>query len=149
MRIGSTEATHVMTRPQICIIVQSIRCTLNSYLRRCQVTGQKLGLDPQTMIDVMNVGTGANFTTKHSQKDLKSYDSGYQLDILVKDVKIAKDVIEKSGFETELPALVERYLEESLQVVERGADHAESLKNWEHRAGVVLNKTEQREGRPS
>ena len=50
------------------------------------MTGKKLGLDPQTMIDVMNVGTGVNFSTKYSQKSLKSYDTGYQLELLVKDI---------------------------------------------------------------
>jgi 3-hydroxyisobutyrate dehydrogenase-like beta-hydroxyacid dehydrogenase len=117
----------------------------DKYLPALQVTGQKLGLDPQTMIDVMNVGTGVNFSTKYSQKNLKSYDTGYQLELLVKDVKIAKDVIEKSGFQTELPALAEKYLEESLKVVEKGADHAESLKSWEQRAEVEIKKTERRE----
>ncbi|KAK7184157.1 hypothetical protein DPSP01_001205 [Paraphaeosphaeria sporulosa] len=130
--------------------------TLNNYvsigsiiaLNDALVTGQKLGLDPQTMIDVMNVGTGVNFSTKYSHKNLKSYDTGYQLELLVKDVKIAKDVIAKSGFRTELPALAERYLEDSLKVVEKGADHAESLKSWEQRAGVEIKKTERREGSP-
>jgi 3-hydroxyisobutyrate dehydrogenase-like beta-hydroxyacid dehydrogenase len=123
--------------------------TLNNYvsvgsiiaLNDALVTGQKLGLDPQTMIDVMNLGTGVNFSTMHSQKNLKSNDTGYQLELLVKDVKIAKDVIEKSGFHTELPALAEKYLENSLKVVEKGADHTESLKSWEQRAGVEIKRT--------
>lgn len=123
--------------------------TLNNYvsvgsiiaLNDALVTGQKLGLDPQTMIDVMNLGTGVNFSTMYSQKNLKSNDTGYQLELLVKDVKIAKDVIEKSGFHTELPALAEKYLENSLKVVEKGADHTESLKSWEQRAGVEIKRT--------
>ncbi|KAF2644154.1 2-hydroxy-3-oxopropionate reductase [Massarina eburnea CBS 473.64] len=127
--------------------------TLNNYvsvgsiIALCDalVTGQKFGLDPQTMIDVMNVGTGVNFSTKYSMKHLKSYDTGYQLELLVKDVKIAKDVIEKSGFETDLPALALKYLEESLQKVAPGADHSECLESWEERAGVEIKKTEKKE----
>jgi 3-hydroxyisobutyrate dehydrogenase-like beta-hydroxyacid dehydrogenase len=110
-------------------------------LLRVQVTGQKLGLDPQTMIDVMNVGTGVNFSTKYSMKNLKSYDSGYQLELLVKDVKIAKEVIEKSGFESDLPRLALAYLEDSLTLVEQGACHSECLTGWEKRAGVEIKKT--------
>lgn len=109
------------------------------------MTGQKLGLDPQTMIDVMNVGTGVNFSTKYSMKNLKSYDSGYQLELLIKDVKIAKDVIDGSGFQSELPGLALKYLEESAQIVERGADHSECLKSWERRANVEITKTIQKE----
>lgn len=48
--------------------------TLNNYtsaasiLGLCDalVAGQKFGLDPQKMVDVMNVGTGVNFSTKES-----------------------------------------------------------------------------------
>lgn len=94
------------------------------------------------MINVMNVGTGVNFSTSYSMKQLKSFDSGYQLELLVKDVKIAKDVIEKSGFETELPALALKYLEEGLELVEKGACHSECLRSWEKRAGVEIKKTE-------
>ncbi|KAJ4301091.1 hypothetical protein N0V90_003181 [Kalmusia sp. IMI 367209] len=137
--MGTLGAGHTMKTLNNYVSVGSI-IALNDAL----VTGQKLGLDPQTMIDVMNVGTGVNFSTKYSQKNLKSYDTGYQLELLVKDVKIAKDVIEKSGFHTELPTLAERYLEDSLKIVEKGADHAESLKSWEQRAGVEIKKTERK-----
>lgn len=94
------------------------------------------------MIDVMNVGTGVNFSTKYSMKNLKSYDSGYQLELLVKDVKIAKEVIEKSGFQSELPALALKYLEDSMKLVDKGACHSECIKSWEQRAGVEIQKTE-------
>jgi 3-hydroxyisobutyrate dehydrogenase-like beta-hydroxyacid dehydrogenase len=48
--------------------------TLNNYtsaasiLGLCDalVAGQKFGLDPKVMVDVMNVGTGVNFSTKES-----------------------------------------------------------------------------------
>ncbi|ORX97607.1 2-hydroxy-3-oxopropionate reductase [Clohesyomyces aquaticus] len=128
--------------------------TLNNYvsvgsiIALCDalVTGQKLGLEPQTMIDVMNVGTGVNFSTKYSMESLKSYDSGYQLELLVKDVKIAKEVIERSGFISDLPRLALAYLEDSMKLVEKGACHSECLRGWEKRAGVEIKKTE-RSGR--
>lgn len=96
------------------------------------------------MIDVMNVGTGINFSTKYSMSSLKSYDSGYQLELLVKDVKIAKEVIEKSGFDSELPGLALKYLEEGLELVDKGACHSECLRSWEKRAGVEIPKTERK-----
>ena len=100
------------------------------------------------MIDVMNVGTGINFSTANSMRNLKSYDTGYQLELLVKDVKIAKDVIEKSGFQSDLPGLALKYLEDSLRLVEKGADHSECLKSWEERAGVEIKKTEKGDTKP-
>ena len=48
--------------------------TLNNYtsaasiLGLCDalVAGQKFGLEPERMVEVMNVGTGVNFSTKES-----------------------------------------------------------------------------------
>lgn len=95
------------------------------------------------MIDVLNVGTGVNFSTAYSMKSLKSFDTGYQLQLLVKDVKIAKEVIEKSGFHSDLPELALKYLEDSLDLVDTGACHTECIKSWERRAGVEIKKTGQ------
>lgn len=94
------------------------------------------------MIDVLNCGTGLNFSTAYSMKRLKSFDTGYQLELLVKDVRIAKDVIEQSGFRTELPDMALKYLEESLKMVDKGACHSECIKSWEQRAGVEIKKSE-------
>jgi 3-hydroxyisobutyrate dehydrogenase-like beta-hydroxyacid dehydrogenase len=33
------------------------------------VAGQKFGLDPGKMVDVLNVGTGRNFSTAYSMRD--------------------------------------------------------------------------------
>lgn len=107
-----------------------------------QVTGQKLGLDAQQMIDVLNCGTGVNFSTAYSMRTLKSFDTGYQLELLVKDVRIAKDVIDQSGFQTELPGMALKYLEESLALVEKGACHSECIRSWERRAGVEISKSD-------
>jgi len=51
--------------------------TLNNYVSAgsiialCDslVAGQKFGLDPGTMTDVLNVGTGRNFSTAYSMRD--------------------------------------------------------------------------------
>ncbi|KAF2650839.1 2-hydroxy-3-oxopropionate reductase [Lophiostoma macrostomum CBS 122681] len=135
--MGSLGAGHTMKTLNNYVSVGSIIALCDAL-----VTGQKLGLDPQTMIDVMNVGTGVNFSTKYSMSNLKSYDSGYQLELLVKDVRIAKDVMEKSGFQSELPGLALKYLEDSLKLVEKGACHSECLTSWEQRAGVEIQKTD-------
>jgi hypothetical protein len=62
------------------------------------VVGHKHDLDPQTMIDTMNFGSGVNFSTLHTMRYLKSYDTAYKFGHLIKDVKIAKKVIDKSCF---------------------------------------------------
>jgi 3-hydroxyisobutyrate dehydrogenase len=73
----------------------------------------------------------------------RRYQSGYQLALLVKDMKITKDVILSTGFETDLPQLAIKYLEDALAGLEENADHTECLKGWEKRAGFELRKSEQ------
>ena len=123
--------------------------TLNNYISAASivalsdalVTGQKFGLDPIQMIDVLNVGTGKNFSTAESFRTdalPRKYASGFQAELLIKDVGIAREVFEKEGFETGLPALIIKEFEEANGGLGGGADHTELLKGWERRAGVVL-----------
>lgn len=74
----------------------------------------------------------------------KKYDSGYQLELLIKDAKIAKETIASTGFDSKLPDLAIAYLQDAMNICKPGADHTECLKGWEKRAGVELEKSEAR-----
>ena len=128
--------------------------TLNNYIMASSicalcdslVTGQKYGLDPQQMIDVLNVGTGVNFPTMDTfRRDgiTGRYNSGFGLALLVKDLGITEEFMQHNNFETELPGLAKRYLDNALQQVEPMADHTKALVGWEKRAGIELKRTEQ------
>ena len=123
--------------------------TLNNYtsaasivaLSDSLVTGAKFGLDPVKMIDVLNVGTGINFSTSNSYMTdalPRRYASGFQLALLIKDIGIAKEVFEREGFETSLPDLIIRDFKDAQTGLPETADHTELLKRWEERAGVEL-----------
>ena len=123
--------------------------TLNNYtsaasivaLSDALVTGQKFGLDPVQMIDVLNVGTGRNFSTSDSYASdalPRRYASGFQLALLIKDIGIAKEVFEKNEFKTDLPDLIIRDFKDAASSLKADADHTELLKRWEERAGVEL-----------
>ncbi|KAF7189253.1 putative 3-hydroxyisobutyrate dehydrogenase, mitochondrial [Pseudocercospora fuligena] len=134
--------------------------TLNNYIMASSicaladslVTGQKYGLDPQQMIDVLNVGTGVCFPTLDTfRRDgiTQRYNSGFGLALLVKDLGITEEFMKHNGFETELPALTKRYLGDALKEVEPMADHTAALVGWEKRSGVKLKKTEKAEDIPA
>jgi 3-hydroxyisobutyrate dehydrogenase len=123
--------------------------TLNNYvsgasivaLSDALVTGQKFGLDPIQMIDVLNVGTGRNFSTTDSYVTdalPRRYASGFQLALLTKDMGIAKEVFENEQFDTDLPDLIIKHFKEAMNLVKPDADHTELLKSWEKRAGIEL-----------
>ena len=127
--------------------------TLNNYIMASSicalcdslVTGQKYGLEPQQMIDVLNVGTGVNFPTLDTfRRDgiTQRYNSGFGLALLVKDLGITEDFMQHNKFKTDLPGLLKGYLDDALQHVEPMADHTKALVGWEKRSGVQLKKTE-------
>ncbi|MGK7865962.1 NAD(P)-dependent oxidoreductase [Falsiroseomonas sp. E2-1-a20] len=65
--------------------------------------GSRFGLDPAVMVDVLNASTGMNNSTQRKLKQFvlsRSFDSGFGLDLMVKDLSIALQV----GRETATPA---------------------------------------------
>jgi 3-hydroxyisobutyrate dehydrogenase-like beta-hydroxyacid dehydrogenase len=141
--MGPLGTGHAMKTLNNYIMASSI-CALSDSL----VTGQKFGLNPQTMIDVLNVGTGVNFPTMDTfRRDAltKNFNSGFGLALLVKDLGITEDFMKHSRFQTELPSLLRGYLKHALDVIgeERGktADHTECIRGWVERSGVELKKT--------
>jgi 3-hydroxyisobutyrate dehydrogenase-like beta-hydroxyacid dehydrogenase len=122
--------------------------TLNNYVSAAGLyaaldalmIGFSYGLDPMTMLDVLNVSTGRNFSTEQTLKYHslpRSFDTGYTLTLLVKDLRIAAAVAQRAGFESELFALLVDGFDAS--VADLGAaDLTASLRHWEHRAGFEL-----------
>lgn len=138
--MGPLGAGHAMKTLNNYIMASSI-CALSDSL----VTGQKFGLDPQKMVDVLNVGTGVCFPTLDTfRRDglTGRYNSGFGLALLVKDLGITQEFMEKQEFKTGLPDMIRSYLKFSLDRVDPAADHTACLKGWEERSGVQLKKTE-------
>lgn len=139
--MGSLGSGHAMKTFNNYIMASSIHALCDSL-----VTGQKVfGLDPAQMIDVLNLGTGVCFPTLDTfRRDgiTQRYESGFGLALLVKDLGITEEVMERSGFETGLPGLLRRRLQESLNQVEPSADHTKCLVGWEIQAGVKLKRAE-------
>ncbi|NKE48400.1 NAD(P)-dependent oxidoreductase [Roseomonas frigidaquae] len=65
--------------------------------------GSRFGLDPAVMVDVLNASTGMNNSTQRKLKQFvlsRKFNSGFGLDLMVKDLSIAMQV----GRETSTPA---------------------------------------------
>lgn len=112
-------------------------------LNDCFVVGHKFGIDPVQITDVMNVGTGRNYGTAHSIRAeglTRTYNSGYGLALLVKDLKINLDVASMAGIDTTLASLMHTTFADAMEEpnVEPSADYTECLKLWERRAGFQL-----------
>ncbi|MGG5810401.1 NAD(P)-dependent oxidoreductase [Falsiroseomonas sp. CW058] len=65
--------------------------------------GSRFGLDPEVMVDVLNASSGMNNSTQRKLKQFvlnRKFNSGFGLDLMVKDLSIAMQI----GRETETPA---------------------------------------------
>jgi 3-hydroxyisobutyrate dehydrogenase len=100
------------------------------------LVGQRFGLDPSVMLDVMNVSTGKNFNTEHVVKQhviSRQFASGFALGLLAKDVKIAADLAHAIDVESPLARLSAALLEEARDEVGFAEDHTLAYTFWERR----------------
>lgn len=78
----------------------------------------------------------------HGQGLTRRFQSGYQLSLLAKDMKIAKTVIESTGVESGLSDLIVSRLSAADQLSGPGADHTQCIELWERNAGIQLKQSE-------
>jgi 3-hydroxyisobutyrate dehydrogenase len=103
--------------------------------------GQRFGLDPAKMVDVLNASSGM---TNSSQKKFKEYvlsrrfDAGFGLDLMVKDLSIALEVGRETGTPTPFSALCREMWAASAAMLGPGADHTAMAKLSEQMTGTVL-----------
>ncbi len=95
--------------------------------------GRHYGLDPTTMIDVMNASTGRSFNTEVVVKDhvlTARYATGFALGLLAKDVGIAASLAAASEVDAPLCDLVSRRWADAADDLGPAADHSEAHKHW-------------------
>lgn len=88
--------------------------------------GQRFGLDPETMVDVLNASTGRNNTTEHKLKQQvipKSFAAGFAIGLMAKDVGAAATLARGVGLDAPLAqAMAERWAKAAARLGP-GADH--------------------------
>lgn len=104
------------------------------------VLGVKAGLDPDTMLEVINAGTGQNSATLTKVPNhilTRGFDYGGSMAITIKDLSAFMHEAETLAFETPLGAMVQR----AYQAADRGMpgqDMTEVIQPMERRAGVAV-----------
>jgi 3-hydroxyisobutyrate dehydrogenase len=103
--------------------------------------GSRFGLDPATMVDVLNAATGMNNSTQKKFKQFvlsRSFASGFSLDLLVKDLSIALQVGRETATPTPFAALCREMASAAANMLGPGADHTAFAKLSERLAGSEL-----------
>jgi 3-hydroxyisobutyrate dehydrogenase len=92
------------------------------------LVGEKFGLDPKTLIDVINASTGKNSTTERKipqQVFTRAFASGFKAALMTKDVGIARELARAVGVETPYLNSTLKIWRAALSRLPDGADHTE------------------------
>lgn len=103
--------------------------------------GQRFGLDPAKMVDVLNAGTGMNNSTQKKFKEYvlsRRFDAGFGLDLMVKDLSIALEVGRETTTPTPFAALCREMWASAAAMLGPGADHTAVAKLSEQMSGTIL-----------
>jgi len=109
------------------------------------LVGQKFGINPRVMNDILNASTGRNNSTENKMAQYvfsRSFASGFSLDLMVKDLTTATDLAKDIG----IPALFSSACRElwvaAQSGLEKGADHTGVVRWFEELARIQLQDDE-------
>ena len=107
--------------------------------------GKRFGLSPEKMVDVLNASTGMNNSTQKKFKQFVlsgKFNSGFGLDLMVKDLSIALGIAEETGTPAPFSALCRELWAASAQMLGPNQDHTAVAKLSECLAGDSLSNPE-------
>lgn len=103
--------------------------------------GQRFGLDPAVMVDVLNASTGMNNSTQKKFKQFvlsRRFDAGFGLDLMAKDVSVALEVGRDTNTATPFAALCRELWVSAQGLLGPGQDHTAVAQFSERLAGETL-----------
>jgi 3-hydroxyisobutyrate dehydrogenase len=103
--------------------------------------GQRFGLDPAAMVDVLNTATGMNNSTQRKFRQFvltRQFNSGFGLDLMVKDLSTALEVGRETGTPTPFAALCREMWSSAAALLGPGQDHTAMARFCETLAGAEL-----------
>jgi 3-hydroxyisobutyrate dehydrogenase len=104
----------------------------------------RFGLDAGTVVDVLNASTGMNNSTLNKFHRFilpRTFDSGFSLDLMVKDLKTALEVARATGSPVPLAEACVGAWIEAQAALGPGLDHTAVVRYWENLVGTELGKT--------
>jgi 3-hydroxyisobutyrate dehydrogenase len=105
--------------------------------------GQRFGLDPAVMTDVLNAATGMNNSTQKKFKQYvlsRKFDAGFTMGLLAKDLSIALQVGRETATPTPFSALCKELVLAAQAMFGPDADHTEVARLCEKLAGTELGR---------
>ena len=106
------------------------------------LVGQRFGLDPSTMLDALNQSSGMNNSTKNKLPQFvltRSFDSGFSLDLQVKDLAIAIDLAQETKTPAPSSEATLDLLRQAQSMLGQGRDHTEAVRLLEQMSGEEIS----------
>ncbi|MEJ0006376.1 MAG: NAD-binding protein [Steroidobacteraceae bacterium] len=97
------------------------------------IAGERFGLDPTRMVEILNVSTGRNFHTDVVLREHViggKFATGFALGLLAKDVKIAADLTRELKVDAPLVRLVSARFDQARDALGYSRDNSEAIKAW-------------------
>lgn len=120
-------------------IVNNTLCAV-SIVASCEtlVFGAKAGLDPQTMLDVINVSSGRSFATQEKIPQCivnREFPTRFTTDLLHKDIKLCMEEAEKLGVPMTVSPAARQFLAFAISQGDGPRDYANIIRHIEGWAG--------------
>ena len=104
--------------------------------------GKKIGLDPSVMLGILNKSTGRNHATEVKVGKYilnRQFNSGFSLDLMVKDLEIALGIAADSGVSVPISAAtLQTWIGAKTMLADHPADHTEVACFVERGAGTTI-----------
>lgn len=137
MRCGDIGAGHAMKALNNLVSAAGLLASIEALL-----IGSRFGLDPAVMVDVLNASTGMNNSTQKKLKQFvlsRGFDSGFGLDLMVKDLSIALQVGRETATPAPLSAQTRELWAAAAALLGPGQDHTAVAKLSEALSGAELS----------
>lgn len=137
MRCGDIGAGHAMKALNNLVSAAGLLASVEALL-----IGSRFGLDPAVMVDVLNASTGMNNSTQKKLKQFvlsRGFDSGFGLDLMVKDLSIALQVGRETATPAPLAAQTRELWAAAAALLGPGQDHTAIAKLSETLSGAELS----------
>ncbi|HEY6721269.1 MAG TPA: NAD(P)-dependent oxidoreductase [Burkholderiales bacterium] len=107
------------------------------------LAAQRFGLDPGNVVDILNASTGMNNSTLNKFHRFilsRAFDSGFSLDLMVKDLRTALEVARSTASPAPLAEACLEAWTEAQAALGPGVDHTAVVRHWEKLSGTELGK---------
>jgi 3-hydroxyisobutyrate dehydrogenase len=136
MRTGDVGSAHAMKALNNLVSAGGFLLGIEALL-----IGQRFGLDPATMVDVINASTGMSNSSQKKFKQFvlsRQFNAGFGLDLMVKDLGIAMGVARDTNTPAPVSALVREMWAAAQAMLGPGQDHTAVAKLSETLTGTEL-----------